>query len=123
MLRILILEPDDGVREVFQHYFQRHSFGFCGCKVPKECTHAARRFHPDVLVFEPDSLSSSEHQAISELGIPTIVTTRIKNAAERAMISNAVATLLKPFSMRFLDSQIRSAASLVQERTSNIGTA
>lgn len=81
-VRILIAEPDDTLREVFERYLSRRGFLVETAGTLGECIEKAVAFGPDVIMSELDFSDSSGDKAFrlmlqdATLKVPIVVVTR-----------------------------------------------
>jgi DNA-binding response OmpR family regulator len=81
-VRILIAEPDDTLRDVFERYLSRRGFLVETAGTLGECIEKAVAFGPDVIMSELDFSDGSDDQAFrsmlqcSATAVPIVVVTR-----------------------------------------------
>ena len=81
-VRILIAEPDDVLRDVFERYLSRRGFLVETARTLGECVEKAVAFEPDVIMSELSFSDSSDDQAYrsmlqcSATTVPIVVVTR-----------------------------------------------
>lgn len=114
-LRVLVVEDDDGLRDVMASCLSRAGFAVSSVATGADAVAAARAVHPDAMVIDmllPDAGGLGVARELSKerelASVPVLFTTALSRPAVRALLS-AEQVLFKPFSKRQLLSWVREA--------------
>lgn len=113
--RVLVVEDDDGLRDVMASCLARAGFAVSSVATGADAVAAARAVHPDAMVIDillPDAGGLGVARELSQeralASVPVLFTTALSSPAVRSLLA-AEQVLFKPFSKRQLLSWVRQA--------------